>query len=103
MPFRTRHEDGEPRTFQPLLTTLGFQPNGVRGEETAAQKTKHLGLMFGACKYTNSTGSPPLVMEVVGKLRSLPGVAFGRTMWALKITGLIVLRDLLAAIWPFSG
>jgi hypothetical protein len=30
------------------LTTLGFQRNGVWGEETAAQKIEHLGLMFGA-------------------------------------------------------
>lgn len=30
------------------LTDLGFQRNGVWGEETAAQKIEHLGLMFGA-------------------------------------------------------
>lgn len=30
------------------LTTLGFQRNGVWGEETASQKIEHLGLMFGA-------------------------------------------------------
>lgn len=30
------------------LTALGFQRNGVWGEETAAQKIEHLGLMFGA-------------------------------------------------------
>lgn len=30
------------------LTTLGFQRNGVWGEETASQKVEHLGLMFGA-------------------------------------------------------
>lgn len=30
------------------LTTMGFQRNGVWGEETAAQKIEHLGLMFGA-------------------------------------------------------
>ncbi|MCJ8151733.1 hypothetical protein [Shinella sedimenti] len=30
------------------LTAIGFQRNGVWGEETAAQKIEHLGLMFGA-------------------------------------------------------
>lgn len=30
------------------LTALGFQRNGVWGEETASQKIEHLGLMFGA-------------------------------------------------------
>ncbi|MET4687435.1 hypothetical protein ABIA13_001880 [Sinorhizobium fredii] len=30
------------------LTALGFQRNGVWGEETATQKIEHLGLMFGA-------------------------------------------------------
>jgi hypothetical protein len=30
------------------LTAIGFQRNGVWGEETAAQKVEHLGLMFGA-------------------------------------------------------
>lgn len=30
------------------LTALGFQRNDVWGEETAAQKIEHLGLMFGA-------------------------------------------------------
>jgi len=30
------------------LTAIGFQRNGVWGEETAAQKLEHLGLMFGA-------------------------------------------------------
>ncbi|PJR12752.1 hypothetical protein [Sinorhizobium meliloti] len=30
------------------LTTLGFQRNGVWGDETASQKIEHLGLMFGA-------------------------------------------------------
>ncbi len=30
------------------LTTIGFQRNGVWGEETASQKLEHLGLMFGA-------------------------------------------------------
>lgn len=30
------------------LTTVGFQRNGVWGEETTAQKIEHLGLMFGA-------------------------------------------------------
>lgn len=30
------------------LTALGFQRNGVWGEETASQKVEHLGLMFGA-------------------------------------------------------
>jgi len=30
------------------LTTLGFQRNGVWGEETASQKVEHLGLMYGA-------------------------------------------------------
>lgn len=30
------------------LTSLGFQRNGVWGEETASQKIEHLGLMFGA-------------------------------------------------------
>ncbi|MBD8653856.1 hypothetical protein IFT66_22455 [Rhizobium sp. CFBP 13726] len=30
------------------LTTIGFQRNGVWGEETASQKVEHLGLMFGA-------------------------------------------------------
>ncbi|WP_410176692.1 hypothetical protein [Sinorhizobium medicae] len=30
------------------LTALGFQRNGVWGEETAVQKIEHLGLMFGA-------------------------------------------------------
>lgn len=30
------------------LTTVGFQRNGVWGEETASQKLEHLGLMFGA-------------------------------------------------------
>jgi len=30
------------------LTALGFQRNGVWGEETASQKIAHLGLMFGA-------------------------------------------------------
>ncbi|MBB4091531.1 hypothetical protein GGQ79_000004 [Ochrobactrum pecoris] len=30
------------------LTTMGFQRNGVWGEETASQKIEHLGLMFGA-------------------------------------------------------
>ncbi len=30
------------------LTAIGFQRNGVWGEETASQKIEHLGLMFGA-------------------------------------------------------
>lgn len=30
------------------LTSVGFQRNGVWGEETASQKIEHLGLMFGA-------------------------------------------------------
>ncbi|PWC79301.1 hypothetical protein TSH64_06795 [Azospirillum sp. TSH64] len=30
------------------LTTIGYQRNGVWGEETAAQKVEHLGLLFGA-------------------------------------------------------
>ncbi|NGO66121.1 hypothetical protein G6N76_20895 [Rhizobium daejeonense] len=30
------------------LTAIGFQRNGVWGEETASQKVEHLGLMFGA-------------------------------------------------------
>ncbi|NRP71515.1 hypothetical protein ILFOPFJJ_02402 [Ensifer psoraleae] len=30
------------------LTSIGFQRNGVWGEETASQKIEHLGLMFGA-------------------------------------------------------
>lgn len=30
------------------LTSLGFQRNGVWGEETASQRIEHLGLMFGA-------------------------------------------------------
>ncbi|MCB5205117.1 hypothetical protein LH464_21860 [Neorhizobium sp. T786] len=30
------------------LTAIGFQRNGVWGEETASQKLEHLGLMFGA-------------------------------------------------------
>ncbi|WEX89947.1 hypothetical protein PZN02_005284 [Sinorhizobium garamanticum] len=30
------------------MTTLGFQRNGVWGEETAAQKIEPLGPMFGA-------------------------------------------------------
>ncbi|MDB5578149.1 MAG: hypothetical protein JWR80_3325 [Bradyrhizobium sp.] len=30
------------------LTEIGFQRNGVWGEETSAQKIEHLGLMFGA-------------------------------------------------------
>lgn len=30
------------------LTAIGFQRNGVCGEETASQKIEHLGLMFGA-------------------------------------------------------
>lgn len=30
------------------LTSIGFQRNGTWGEETAAQKIEHLGLMFGA-------------------------------------------------------
>lgn len=30
------------------LTAIGFQRNGVWGEETASQRIEHLGLMFGA-------------------------------------------------------
>lgn len=30
------------------LTTIGYQRNGVWGEETASQKVEHLGLMFGS-------------------------------------------------------
>lgn len=30
------------------LTAIGFQRNGVWGEETASQKIEYLGLMFGA-------------------------------------------------------
>lgn len=38
------------------LTDLGFQRNGVWGEETAAQKIEHLGLMFGALSASPDEG-----------------------------------------------
>ena len=38
------------------LTDLGFQRNGVWGDETAAQKIEHLGLMFGALSATPDDG-----------------------------------------------
>lgn len=43
------------------LTVLGFQRNGVWGEETASQKIEHLGLMFGAL-----AASPNAVVQGYG-------------------------------------
>ncbi len=48
-PSPARHGNGHLIRFKTAtLTALGFQRNGVWGEETAAQKIEHLGLMFGA-------------------------------------------------------
>lgn len=38
------------------LTDLGFQRNGIWGDETAAQKIEHLGLMFGALSAAPTEG-----------------------------------------------
>ena len=49
------------------LTAVGFQRNGVWGEETTAQKIEHLGLMFGAL-----AASPTSVVRGAGvRLNSL--------------------------------
>lgn len=52
------------------LTHIGFQRNGVWGEETAAQKLEHLGLMFGAL-----AASPR--GEVAGRGLPLGSLTFG--------------------------
>jgi hypothetical protein len=52
------------------LTEIGFQRNGVWGEETASQKLEHLGLMFGAL-----AASPK--GEVAGRGLALGHLTFG--------------------------
>ncbi|NTG32645.1 hypothetical protein G6K91_00055 [Agrobacterium rhizogenes] len=52
------------------LTAIGFQRNGVWGEETAAQKLEHLGLMFGALAASPSG-------EVAGRGIPLGALTFG--------------------------
>lgn len=52
------------------LTAVGFKRNGVWGEETASQKLKHLGLMFGAL-----AASPE--SEVSGRGVPLRALTFG--------------------------
>jgi len=52
------------------LTEIGFQRNGVWGEETASQKLEHLGLMFGAL-----AASPR--GEVCGRGLPLGALTFG--------------------------
>ncbi len=52
------------------LTVIGFQRNGVWGEETASQKLEHLGLMFGAL-----AASPD--GEVAGSGIKLHALTFG--------------------------
>lgn len=52
------------------LTEIGFQRNGVWGEETAAQKLEHLGLMFGALAASPSG-------QVAGRGIPLGALTFG--------------------------
>jgi len=52
------------------LTEIGFQRNGVWGEETSSQKLEHLGLMFGAL-----AASPK--GEVTGRGLALGNLTFG--------------------------
>ncbi len=57
------------------LTAIGFQRNGVWGEETASQKIEHLGLMFGAL-----AASPSRIVK--GRGVPLSQLSFGVLVFA---------------------
>lgn len=94
------------------LTTLGFQRNGVWGEETAAQKIEHLGLMFGALAASPKSAvkgyGVPLSQLTFGLL-VFPGIWDWYLQWREKRRGFYttweedMLSVLLGMVRPETG
>ncbi len=94
------------------LTTLGFQRNGVWGEETAAQKIEHLGLMFGALAASPKSAvkgyGVPLSQLTFGLL-VFPGIWDWYLLWREKRRGFYttweedMLSVLLGMVRPETG
>lgn len=94
------------------LTALGFQRNGVWGEETASQKIEHLGLMFGSLAASPNSAvkgfGVPLGQLTFGLL-VFPGIWDWYLQWREKRRGFYtkweedMLQVLLGMVRPDTG
>lgn len=85
------------------LTSVGFQRNGVWGEETASQKVEHLGLLFGALAASPDSevrGRGIPLRQITFGLLVFPGVWDWYLQWREKRRGFYTSweQDMLSAI-----
>ncbi|KAA9361441.1 hypothetical protein [Ochrobactrum quorumnocens] len=85
------------------LTSVGFQRNGVWGEETASQKVEHLGLLFGALAASPDSevrGRGIPLRQITFGLLVFPGIWDWYLQWREKRRGFYTSReqDMLSAI-----
>ncbi|RLL71546.1 hypothetical protein D8666_19885 [Ochrobactrum soli] len=85
------------------LTSVGFQRNGVWGEETASQKVEHLGLLFGALAASPDSevkGRGIPLRKITFGLLVFPGIWDWYLQWREKRRGFYTSweQDMLSAI-----
>jgi len=85
------------------LTSVGFQRNGVWGEETASQKVEHLGLLFGALAASPDSevrGRGIPLRQITFGLLVFPGIWDWYLQWREKRRGFYTSweQDMLSAI-----
>ena len=85
------------------LTSVGFQRNGVWGEETASQKVEHLGLLFGALAASSDSevkGRGIPLRQITFGLLAFPGIWDWYLQWREKRRGFYTSweQDMLSAI-----
>jgi hypothetical protein len=94
------------------LTALGFQRNGVWGEETASQKIEHLGLMFGSLAASPNSavkGFGVSLGQLTFGLLVFPGIWDWYLQWREKRRGFYtkweedMLQVLLGMVRPDTG